>query len=67
MSIQMVDPQGQLLREVADRDDVALTYAFALRQAGEIDWPLVNRAILDRWSLSALKHIKERAWKLVEA
>jgi hypothetical protein len=25
----------------------------------------VNRAILDRWSMAALKYIKEKAWKLV--
>ena len=69
MLIEMVDPQGQLLREVADprmkRDDVALTYAFALRQPGEVDWAKVNHAIIDRWSLSALKYIKEQAWKRV--
>jgi hypothetical protein len=70
VSIGLVDPQGQLLQEIADprmkREDVALTYAFALRQGG-VDWPTVNKAIVARWSLSALKWIKTRAWKLVEA
>ena len=71
LRVEMIDPQGELLREVADsrmkRDDVALTYAFALRSRDEIDWLKVNEAIIDRWSLSALKYIKERAWKLVRA
>jgi hypothetical protein len=66
----MVDPQGTLLRDIADkkmtRKDVALAYAFAIRQAGEVDFRIVNRAIVDRWSPAALTFIKERAWKLVE-
>lgn len=73
--VEMVDPQRVILEEIADkrmkRDDVAMTYAFALRQHGrtsddEFDYALVNRAIMDRWSLSALKYIKERAWKIAE-
>jgi hypothetical protein len=63
----MVDPEGQLLREIADermtRDDVAMTYAFAIRQQDEVDFAKVNRAIMDRWSLAALKYIKTKAWK----
>lgn len=69
MRVEMVDVEGQLLREIADpemkRADVALTYAFGLRQQDEVDWPKVNRAIIARWSMSALKWIKERAWKHV--
>ncbi|HWF25213.1 MAG TPA: hypothetical protein VG275_07190 [Solirubrobacteraceae bacterium] len=70
VTVEMADPQGQLLREVADRrltrDDVALTYAFALRQASEVDFALVNHAILDRWSMAALRYIKEKAWRYVK-
>ena len=37
LRVAMVDVEGHLLREIADprmtRDDVALTYAFAIRQA----------------------------------
>jgi hypothetical protein len=62
---------GQIMREIADprmtRDDVALTYAFGLRQdpkgMNEMDWKRVNDAILARWSMNALRYIKERAWK----
>jgi hypothetical protein len=69
-TVEMVDPQGQLLRDIGDkkmtRKDVALAYAFAIRQAGEVDFRIVNRAIVDRWSPAALQYIKECAWKLVE-
>jgi hypothetical protein len=63
----MVDPQAMALLEIAEpamtRDDVALTYAFCLRQ-GETDRIAeVNEAIIDRWSMSALRYIKTQAWK----
>jgi hypothetical protein len=71
--VELVDPQGQLLAELGTpgvtRDSVALTYAFALRadSRGEaIDWPVINRAIIGRWSESALVYIKTKAWKRVE-
>jgi hypothetical protein len=75
MIVEMVDPQGVILGNIADkrlkRDDVALTYAFCLRQglgpgAEEIDFAAINRAIMERWSLAALKYIKERAWGIYE-
>jgi hypothetical protein len=69
MRFEMVDVEGQLLSEIADprmkREDVALTYAFGLRQPNEVDWPRVNNAIIDRWSMNALKWIKTYAWKRV--
>ena len=71
MFVSMVDPEGQLLSEIADermtRDDVKVTYAYAIRQADEVDFAKVNAAILDRWSMNALKYIKEGAWRLVRA
>lgn len=76
MRVEMVDPQGTILREIEDkrmtRDDVAVTYAFCILQSGggqgdgSIDYVAINRAIMDRWSLSALKYIKTAAWRLVE-
>lgn len=67
MRVTLLDPQETLLREIADsgckREDVALTYAFALYQPDEVDWPTVNAAIIERWSASGLKWIKTRAWK----
>ena len=69
MRVDLVDPQAQILREIADermtRDDVALSYAFALRQADECDFSAINHAILDRWSMAALRYIKAKAWRLV--
>lgn len=65
----LCDPEDVLLREIADkrmkREDVALSYALALRTPDEVDWPKVNHAIIDRWSMSALKWIKTYAWKCV--
>ena len=72
MRVDLVDPQDTLMREIADkrmtRDDVAMTYAFALRQRDEdpVHWGEVNQAIIDRWSLSTLKYIKEKAWRIAE-
>jgi hypothetical protein len=64
----MVDVQGQLEREIADgrmaRKDVALTYAFGIRDCPDgVDWPKVNRLIIDRWSMAGLVYIKEHAWR----
>jgi hypothetical protein len=74
--VEMVDPQGAILREIEDRrttrDHVALTYAFCLRQnfdpacADTVDFTAVNKAILARWSSSALEYIKGKAWRLYE-
>lgn len=65
----MVGVEDQLLREIADpvmtRDDVALTYAFALVHQEGVDFPRVNRAILERWSMAALHYVKGKAWKHV--
>lgn len=47
------------------RDDVAVEYATALRAYGPNgDWAGINGAILGRWSMSGLRYIKEKAWKL---
>lgn len=64
--VEMVDVQGQLEREIADRRlhrrDVALTYAFAIRQQDEGDFGKVNRLIIER-SRSGLEWIKAEAWR----
>jgi hypothetical protein len=46
------------------RDDIAVTYALALVSGESTDWKVVNKAILARWSLSALVYIKRKAWNL---
>lgn len=76
-TVEMIGVQDTILRECADpgmkRKDIALTYAFGLRQSvmsaaatKEIDWHAVNRAILERWSMAGLKYIKELAWAYAE-
>lgn len=66
MKFELADTTNTLLREIADpklyRDDIARTYALALNSSYVTDWKRVNEAIIKRWSLSALKYIKERAW-----
>jgi hypothetical protein len=67
--IALADPERVLMEEIADkrmkREDVALTYALAIASGEEIDWPKVNRAIMDRWSASAMRWIKEFAWRQI--
>ena len=65
-------PQGQLLYELTlkgtTQESVVITYAFAIAQLGDsADWPTINAAISARWKgKTALKRIKERAWKQIE-
>lgn len=69
MEIELSNAEELILGEIADpnmtRDAVAVTYAFMLwqRQGHDYDWRRVNRAIMERWSLSALEYIKGKAWK----
>jgi len=45
------------------RDDVAQRYAWAIqRDNGDVNWRVVNEAIIERWSVSALHYIKRKAW-----
>lgn len=69
MPFHLVNCESMLLREIADkqftRDQVAVTYGLAIRskEVDDIDWAKVNRAIIERWSASALDYIKGKAWK----
>lgn len=69
MRVEIASPQEQILGEIGlksfTRDDVALTYAFCIRQNHEVDFATVNAAILERWSPSALEYIKAKAFKLL--
>lgn len=64
----LIDPERVLLEEIADpalkREDIALTYSLAFRSPRQVNWAKVNRAIMKRWSVSALEWIKKRAWDL---
>mgnify|MGYP001563053814 CR=1 FL=1 len=46
------------------RDEAAAVYAKAIL-IGLANWPKLNRAIIDKWSVNGLKYVKERAWKLI--
>ena len=66
MGIELAFCTEHLLREIKDKQfkrlDVAKSYALALRSSEETDWETVNKAIMVRWSRSALEWIKEKAW-----
>lgn len=66
LRIEMVDCERMILSEIEQpkvrRKTVAMTYAFCLRSSEDIDFSKVNRAIINRWSLSALDWIKKQAW-----
>lgn len=68
MRIELMNCENLLMREIADkrikRNSLALTYRLAMASSEEVDWLKVNRAIINRWSLSGLEYIKNRAWKL---
>lgn len=70
LRIEIVDPEATILREIADRTlhqrDIAQTYALISRQisqqTGKVDWLSINRAIIERWSVSGLGRVKRLAW-----
>lgn len=47
--------------------EIAKTYALAMFSASrggwDADWPRVNRAILNRWSMAGLERVKKLAHK----
>ena len=66
-----MDIMTTLLRHIGDQrihqSEVADAYAMALVSSEATDWPKVNRAIIDRWSLAGLKRVKRLAWKVTPA
>ena len=68
MKIELMSCEEIILEEIANkeatRDNVALTYAFCIDSSEKIDFAKINKAIVDRWSRSALQYIKKEAWKL---
>jgi hypothetical protein len=51
---------------VAEEEEVARVYAKALlkRDHPTWFWPDMNRAIIERWSVTALRRVKNRAWEI---
>lgn len=68
MIIEMHDPEGTLLSELAipgiTQDSIALTYSFMIRQSAKgASFRAVNEAIAAKWKgKSALERVKTRAW-----
>jgi len=67
MPWELMTCERTLLDEIAEpssvRLDIAKTYCLALRSSerDKVDWGKVNRAIIERWSISALYWIKKKA------
>lgn len=63
-------PTQTLLNEINDlgltQAQVAQTYAMALRNQKNVDWPTINHAIIERWSSYGLEQVKKAAWKICE-
>lgn len=62
--------QQRLIRKIKDKrykqKDIAKEYIIATRlyiDGLDLNWPVINRAIIDRWSRSGLERVKEMAWK----
>ena len=55
-----------MLNLVADKSvrqrDVAELYCAYVFSETELDWPVVNRAIMERWSEAGLMRIKRMVW-----
>lgn len=72
MRFELANCEATILAEISSkvftREDVAQTYALTLvsSERDKVDWKKVNTAIMARWSVSALKWIKERAWKIAQ-
>lgn len=53
---------------VSTRKDVAQTYSILLQKNTPLEtFVEINKAIITRWSPSALRWIKEQAWKMAKA
>jgi len=67
MKIELICCTNTLLQEISceqcKRKDIATTYYMAICSSENTDWEKVNKAIIDRWSISGLEYIKKLAWK----
>jgi len=62
---ELMNTTESLLQEINDnkftKKDVAQTYRLAIISSDKTDWEKVNRAIIKKWSMSALIDIKNWA------
>lgn len=71
LTIEMHDPAAHILEELSypgiTQASIAITYAFAIVQQPEADWPKINAAIRARWpSKTGLERVKKAAWKQID-
>jgi len=65
---ELANCEWVLLREIANRSfkrlDIARTYYLAMKSSerDKVNWEKVNKAIIERWSMSGLEYIKTQAW-----
>jgi len=54
------------VRLFASRNEMAIEYAALLRDREMTweGWPVLNRAIVDRWNKAGLSYVKRKAWAL---
>ena len=65
----MTEPRtqsDQTARRLAAEEEEAQDYALCLRDGIQRDWRARNADIIERFSLTALRRIKARAWQIVE-
>lgn len=63
----MNEQELRINEAIADKEcrqaDIAGLYRELIEQGnGTVDWPRINRLIIDRWSIAGLKKIKRLAW-----
>ena len=59
----------EVIAAAKKRDDVVPEYANCILEEDDYypqDWKAINAAIIEKWSVSALVYIKEKAWKRAE-
>jgi len=66
-TIELLCCESTILNEIrhkeCKRKHIALTYYFCMKSSEDIDWGVINRAIIERWSFSGLEYIKTEAYK----
>ena len=66
MKIELCCCEQTLLLEIKSpqmtKKYIAMIYGLALKSEEKVDWAKVNKAIIERWSMSALHDIKSWAW-----
>ena len=66
MAIDISVSTQSILDDVADtklkQRHIAQSYRLGLQSEPQPDWPRINKAIKERWSMSGLLRIKRLAW-----